>query len=259
MDIPIRMIDFATAACWIFLIAFCATAAYSTKDLGLDFGNPRMAITTDNRILVSLPLSIANNGYYSLRSFNFSTKLLSEDGSTIAQGSTLIPTIGIGEKVSILHNLTLDIDDLLHSNQEFLFNDTQLNITESIGMVIGEVLPVQASGNISIPWGAPLYDLKLEEPQYSAVNYTQMQVMVPMSFDDHAFFDVIGEVYLRMYNSANQLIGLGQSMIDAAPHSHYDGQIDLNVAVSSITQTGRFELDFQTSLFSFSSKVIQYG
>jgi len=259
MDIPIRMIDFATAACWIFLIVFCATAAYSIKDLRLDFGNSRMATTTDNRILVSFPLNIANNGYYDIRSLNFSTKLLGEDGSTITQGSTLIPTIGIGEKLSILHNLTLDVNDVMQSDQDFLFNDTQLNITESIGMVIGEVIPVEASGNISIPWGAPLYDLKLEKPQYIAVNYTQMQVIVSISFDNHAFFNVTGEVHLRMYNSANQLIGHGQSMVDAAQHSHFDGQIDLNVAVSSITQTGRFELDFQTPLFSFGSRVIQYG
>jgi hypothetical protein len=259
MDIPIRMIDFAVAACWIFLILFCATAAYSIKDLRLNFGNPQMATTADNRILVSLPLNIANNGYYDIRSFNFSTKLLGEDGSTITQGSTLIPTIGVGEKLSILHNLTLDVNDVMQSNQEFLFNDTHLNITQSIGMVIGEVIPAQASGNISIPWGAPLYDLKLEKPQYTAVNYTHMQVIVPISFDNHAFFDVTGEVHLRMYNSANQLIGHGQSMVDAAHHSHFEGQIDLNVAISSITQTGRFELDFQTSLFSFGSKVIQYG
>jgi hypothetical protein len=259
MDVPIRMIDFAMAACWIFLIAFCAAAAYSIKDLRLDFGNARMATTADNRILVSLPLNVSNNGYYSIHSFNFSTKLLDEDGSTIVQGSTLTPTLGIGEKVSILDNLTFDVNDMLQLNQEFLFNDTQLNITESVGMVIGEVIPVQASGNISVPWGAPLYDLKLGKLEYSAVNYTQMQAIVPISFDDHAFFDVTGEVNLRMYNSTGQLIGLGQSMIDAAQHSHYDGQIGLNVAVSSITQTGWFELDFQTPLFSFGSKVIQYG
>jgi hypothetical protein len=259
MDIPIKMIDFAIATCWIFLIMFFATAAYSVTDLGLNFGNPRIGTATDGRTVVSLPVTIANNGYYSIGSFNFTTKVLGDDGSTITEGSTLIPAIGVGEKVSIIDNMTLDIDHLLQSSQNFLFNDTQLDIVENVGMVIGEVIPVQASGNVSVPWGAPFYNLKLEEPQYSMLNHTHMSVIVPMSFDNHASFDIVGEAEMRMYNSTNQLIGFGQNTIDVLQQSHYDGHVELDVGISSITQTGRFELNFQTSLFSSGSRVIPYG
>jgi len=259
MDVPIKMIDFAIAVCWIFLIMFFATAAYSVKDLGLNFGNPRIGRTTDGKTVVSLPVTITNNGYYSIDSFNFTTKVQGNDGSTITEGSTLVPTIGVGKKVTIIDNMTLDMDSLLQSNQELLSDDTQLNIVENVGMIIGEVIPVHASGNATVHWGAPFYNLKLEEPQYSMLNYTHVKVIVPISFDNHASFDVIGEAEIRMYNSTNQLIGFGQSTIDALQQSHYDGRVELDVGISSITQTGRFELDFQTSLFSSGSMVIPYG
>ena len=253
------MIDFAIAVCWIFLIMFFATAAYSVKYLGLNFGNPQIRRTTDGKTVVSMPVTITNNGYYSIDSFNFTTKVQGNDGSTITEGSTLIPTIGVGKKVSIIDNMTLDLDSLLQSSQELLYNDTQLNIVENVGMIIGEVIPVHASGNATVHWGAPFYNLNLEEPQYSMFNYTEMKVIVPISFDNHASFDVFGEAEIRMYNSTNQLIGFGQSTIDALQQSHYDGRVELDVGISSITQTGRFELDFQTSLFSSGSMVIPYG
>jgi hypothetical protein len=258
MDIPIKMIDFATATCWVFLIMFCVSAVYSVKDLGLSIGNPQTGITSDSKILFSFPVEIANNGFYDIGSFNFTTEVLSESGSTITEGSTLIPTIGKGVKLSILHNMTLDINRLLQSDQECLFNDTQLDTVESVGMKIGAIIPVQASGNFSISWGAPFHDFKLGNRQYSELNYTHTQVIVPMGFDNHAFFDVTGEILLQMYDNTGQLIGHGQTLIEAEQHSHYEGHIELAVA-TSITRTGRFELEFQTPLFSSTSKVIPYG
>jgi hypothetical protein len=258
MDVPIKMIDFATAICWVILIVFSASAVYSVKDLEFNSGEPQIGATSDGRILLSLPINISNNGYYDIGLFNFTTSVQDQKGSTIAQGSTLIPTIRRGEKLLFLHNMTIDANSMLQLNQKYLFNDTQLSATESVSMKLGELIPVQASGNFTIPWGAPLYNLKLGEVQYNTFNLTYTRVIVPLSFDNHASIDIKGEAQILLYNGANQPIGLGRTEVEAAQHSHYDGQVELYVATSSITPTERFELEFQTPLFNYGPAVTPY-
>jgi len=259
MDIPIKMIDFATAISWVFLITFFASAIYSIKDLRVDFGDLQEGMTPNGRISFSLPVNLTNNGYYNVGMFNLTTKVLDGNGSEITEGSTVLPAIRIGENLSILHNMTFDASLLLQPSREYLFNDTQLNTVESISMKLGGVIPVSASTNFSIPWGAPLYDLKLGDPLYHTLNQTDVQVTVPLSFDNHAFFDIVGEARIRMYNSANQLIGFGQIEVKVLQHSHYEGGVELRAEVSSNLWTGRFELEFQTSVFSFGPLVIPHG
>lgn len=259
MDIPIKMIDIATIVCWIFLIIFSVSAVYSVKDLAFDLGRPQLGTTSDGKILFSLPLEIANKGYYNIGLFNVTTKILAENGSIIAEGSTLIPTIEKGETVTVLHNMTFDVAHLLQFDQSYLFNDTQLNTVESVSMRLGEFIPVQASGNFSIPWGAPLYNFKLGEPQYTVINFTHMQVVVPISFDNHAVVDIAGEAQISMYNGTDELVGFDRIDIEALQHSHYDGNFRLYAVTSSITRTGWFELRLQMGLFNYGPMVILYG
>jgi hypothetical protein len=115
------------------------------------------------------------------------------------------------------------------------------------------------SGNLSIPWGAPLYNFKLGEPQYAQLNLTYTQVTVPISFENHASIDIAGEIQTNMYNVADQLVGQSQAEIKAAQQSHYDGSVMFYVAVQSVTRTGWFELNFHTQLFSYGPVVIPYG
>jgi hypothetical protein len=155
--------------------------------------------------------------------------------------------------------MTFAISRLLQLSQTYLFNDTELNTLEFISMKLGQFIPVQVSGNLSIPWGAPLYNFKLGEPRYAQLNLTHMQVTVPISFDNHALIDIAGEVQTTMYNVADQLVGQGQVEIEAAQQSHYEGSVMFCVAVQSATQTGWFELNFHTRLFSYGPMVIPYG
>jgi hypothetical protein len=259
MNIPIRMIDLATAISWILLITLSVSAVYSVKDLALNLGKPQMETTSDGKILFSLPIEITNKGYYNIDLFNITTKVLDNNGSTITQGSTLIPTIEKGESLAILHNMTFDISRLLQLSQTYLFNDTELNTLEFISMKLGQLIPVQVSGNLSIPWGAPLYNFKLGEPRYAQLNLTHMQVTVPISFDNHALIDIAGEVQTSMYNVTDQLVGQGQVEIKVAQQSHYEGSVMFCVAVQSATRTGWFELNFHTRLFSYGPMVIPYG
>lgn len=259
MDIPIKIINLATAISWAFLIIFSVTAVYSVKDLEFNLGTPQMEIASDGKILLSLSIEIANKGYYNIGMFDIKTKVLDHSGSVITEGSTLIPTIERDERLAILHNVTLDVGHLLQLSASYLFTDTQLNAVESVSMRLGGVIPVEASGNLSIPWGAPLANLKVGEPQYAMLNSTHTQVTLPISFDNHASIDIVGEAQTRMYNSTNGFIGFGQIEVEASQHSHYDEHAIFCVAISSVTRNGWIELRFHTQLFSHGPIVIPYG
>jgi hypothetical protein len=252
------MIGIATTFFWIFLIAFFVSAVYSAKDVDFDFGDPQMNVT-GNDVVFSLPVSITNKGFYNIGSFNITTELSDEEGSTITRGSTLIPVINKNKTATTTHNMTIDVDDLVHKNRNFLFNDTELTIYEAVSMKIAEVIPVQASTNFSMPWGAPLYNFALGTIQFEPYNLTHVKVGVPISFENHSPFDIIGSIQIRMYNSSRMLVGEGQTDIEAYSHSPYNGYIELYVSMTETTESGRFRIYFQTELFNYGPLVIHYG
>ncbi len=259
MRVSIRMIGIATTFFWIFLIIFSVSAFYSVKDLQFAFGEPQMSLTSDNELLFSLPITIANHGYYDVGFFKVMTEISDDEGFIIMQGSTLVPVIVKGEKVVITHNMTIDVDDMLQSNQSYLFNDADLKIYAMVGMRLAELIPVQASTNLSMPWGAPLYNFTLGEVQYASYNLTHFRVTVPISLENHAFFDLTGTIQIRMYNSTDSLFGEGQTDIAAGQHSPYSGFVELYVSTVAISESGHFEVYFQTPLLNYGPLVIPYG
>ncbi|MEM3623147.1 MAG: hypothetical protein QXZ02_01100 [Candidatus Bathyarchaeia archaeon] len=258
MQIPIRMIGITTTFFWIFLTAFFISAVYSVKDLHIDFDEPQMNVTDDNKIVFSLPLTITNNGFYSIDDFNLTTKI-SDAENIIASGTSFIPVINKDTAATITHNVTIDFNELLQHNRHFLFNDTELNICEIVGMKIAEMIPIQASANYSMSWGAPLYNFALGQPQYIAANSTHFRVNLPVSFENHAFFDLAGNIKIQMFNNASILLGEGQIFINVPQQSFYDGFVEFYVLRSGITDNGHFEVSILTSLFNYENLVIPYG
>jgi hypothetical protein len=259
MRVPIRMIGIATTFFWIFLIAFFVSAVYSVKDLDFDFGNPQMSVTADNEIVFSVPLSITNRGFYNIGSFNISTEISDKEGFAITSGSTFVPTINRNDMVTVTHNMTIDVNDLLQQDKNYLFNDTELKIYEAVGMKIADVIPVQASTNLSMPWGAPLYNFSLGEPTYAPYNLTHFRVTIPISFENHAFFDLAGDMRIRMYNSTGSRVGRARTSFEAYANSPYNGFIEFYVLMTGTTPTGRFEVSFSTPIFDYGPLVIHYG
>jgi hypothetical protein len=251
------MISIATTFFWIFLIAFFVSAVYSVKDVRFDFEEPQMDLTSENKIIFSLPITIDNNGYYNIGSFNVTTEISDHKGFIITQGSTFIPVIEKGRRVMATHNVTININDLQNS-QDYLFNDTELKVHETVGMELAEVIPVQASTNRSMPWGAPIYNFTLGEIEYTVLNETHMTATVPISFENHAFFDLTGSIQICMYNSTSVLMDEGQTTIKASQNTQYQGYIELNVPIAGITENGHFEVYFSTPFFNFGPLVIPY-
>ena len=253
------MMGIATTFFWIFLIAFFVSAVYSVKDVHFDFDEPQVSLTADNEMIFSLPVSITNRGFYNIGSFNISTEISDKEGFTITRGSTFIPVINKNDVATVTHNMTIDVNGLLQRDQNYLFNDTELKIYEAVSMRIADVIPVQASTNLSMPWGAPLYNFSLAEPAYAPYNLTHFRVTVPISFENHAFFDLVGDMRIRMYNSTGARVGRGRTSLEAYANSPYNGFIEFYVSMTGTTPTGRFEVFFSTSIFDYGPLVIPYG
>lgn len=253
------MIGVATTVFWLFLIVFFVSAVYSVKDLNLEIGQPQVNITSDNEMLFSLPIMIDNKGYYNIGDFNITTEVSDRQGSMITNGSTFIPQIRRAREITVTHNMTIDIEDLMQGNQDYLFNDTELVIHGVFGMKVAEVIPVQASTNFSLPWGAPLFNFTLDEIEYTVINMTHMRATVPISFENHALFDLYGSAQIRMYNDDDALISTGQTTIEAPQNTPYEGFIELDVSIADISSSGYFEVYFSTLFFDFGPLVIPYG
>jgi hypothetical protein len=257
------MISAATTIFWIFLIMFSVSALYSMKDIKLSLGEPYPNLASNNELVLSLPLTIVNKGYYNLGYFNVSTDILSATGQTMAHGSTFIQVIDREEPVNTTHDIRLNLTTLLRTCENLLFNDTELLINATVSMRAAEVIPIRVSSGLSMPWGAPLYSFTLGTPDFTVdhpPNATpSFKAVIPIDFENHAFFDVDGTIQIRMYNSTDVFTGEGQIHVKARQHSPYHGSLELYLPAASVTANGRFEVFFTTSLFNYGPLEVEYG
>jgi len=259
MKVSIRMIGLATMFFWVFLIAYCVVAVYSFRDVQFEFGDPQTSMTQDDRMLVSLPMIIHNRGYSNLGNLNVTTRIADTKDALITEANSFVPVIKRNEEVIMFHNLTIDVEDMLQNHQDLMFVDTDLKIYQAVGMSIAELVPVEASSNSSTAWGAPLYGFALGTPEYALYNTTHIRVSVPVSFENHAFFDVAGNIAVRMFSSDDLIIGQGQTAVYAPQHSTFSGIVELYIVNLILSRNAYFDVTFQSPLFSYGPWVIPLG
>lgn len=259
MRIPIRMLGITTTLFWIFLAAFTVSAIYSFKDVKFGLVDPQINVNENGEVTLSMPINIANDGLYNIGSFNISTEISDEKGNLITQNSSFVPIIRSGENVTIKHVMTINVKNLMDKREDYLFNDTELEIKTAVTLKVAEVIPVKASANISMPWGAPLHNFTIGKIEHTLYNSTHLSVKVPISFTNHALFDISGKIEIQMFNDAGVPLWNGQSPIEAPRGSAYNKTIELYVPVTKITGRGYFEFYFVTAYFSFGPLVVPYG
>ena len=263
MNVPIRMLGIATTIFWVILAGFIASAGYSLKDLNFSIGEPQFTTTSDRDMVLSLPLYVFNGGFYSLKGFNLTTVFSDAEGAEVSRSSTFVPTIPHGQNTTILHNVTLNMDKLAENDEQYLFNDTSLNAEVTAGLNFAELLPVQLSTNFTFPWGAPLYDLTLGQPRFRSLSRSNAAVTVPISFENHAAFDLNGTIHANLYDKDGTLLAESQTPLDVSKGSSYAGNLDFAVPLNTASQAsatgGHIELHFSTSMFEYGLVVMPIG
>ncbi|MEM3596944.1 MAG: hypothetical protein QXJ53_02275 [Candidatus Bathyarchaeia archaeon] len=252
MKVAIRMISVATALFWIFLAAFTISAVYSfIKDVRLSFGEIEMptSLTERNEMVLCLPITVENKGVFNIGFFNITTEISNLEGAILARGNTCIPVIGRNTVTTIRHNITVNIAELFQENF-LIFNDTTFVLYEAVSMSVAEVIPFTASTNITIPWGAPLHNLNISEPEYETVNRTHTLIRTLINFENHAFFDVAGNLSIRMCDSEGTVIDEAQTFIEAPSRTVYSEYAEICIENTVVRLCKRLEFYLQTPIFN---------
>jgi hypothetical protein len=258
MNMPIRMISVATTIIWVFLGLFVASAAISTKDIHFGVGEPQFTTTNDNNLILTLPLSIDNQGYYSLNNFNFTTTFSDAENNELSKTTTFFDTIQQAQNTTILHNVTLGLIGLAKNENRYLFNDTEIKCTIEAGVNFAEILPVQLTANVSFPWGAPFYNFSVLPPLITDANETHVTIRVPITFVNHAVFNVTGSINAKLYDG-DVFLAESQTDVSATRYWNYFGNLHFTVpANTTLTSKARLEFFFPTPMFEYGPVVIPY-
>ncbi len=263
MNVPIRMLGVASSIFWVLLIAFLALAAYSVKDLSIDFGEPEYAVTHEGDPSVALPLYVDNKGYYSLKDFHLSTVLSDAEGYEISRSETIVPVIPHGETSSMLHNVTLDIVNLLERSDQYLFNDTDVIISFTAGINFAELIPAEISANFTYSWGAPFYNFAIGKPSFDIIGFTEVIISAPINFENHAFFDLAGDIRIELFDNQESLLSENQTALFVPQHSAYEDNIEFSIPLTALSlsaaQGGHFDVYFDMGILQYGPLVIPYG
>ena len=152
-------------------------------------------------------------------------------------------------------------DEEFNVVEELLFEDGNFTMDTYVSMRYAYAFSFQLQiPNMSMPWGAPLYNFSLGDPAPSPLNLTHYRIAVPLAFENHAFLNVSGSVHLEIRNSTRDLMGSGTTVVDVLPGLSYDGLIEIVVPVENqLTETGYVSLSFEHPVFSFGPVENTYG
>jgi hypothetical protein len=251
-----------TSVIWIFLFAAIALSAYSIVKLEPTISSPTVTVMPNHDLVFSMPLKFRNMGYTELKGFNITTQICDAEGCEITKSSSYVAILPMGENIIILHNVTLNGDQLMAEELQYLFEDTNFTLSIFGGLNIAGMLPATLSTNVTYPWGAPLYNFSLGTPDISLPSLQNAKISFPLSFVNHASFPLEGNLSLNVYDSANKLQGYSQVNMNVPPSAPFNGALDFYVPLSldSLALTsGHVEFSFTSSSFSFGPWRLPYG
>ena len=260
---PIRVVGIVTSIIWVLLIAVVAFSAYSIKDVGIQVDPPTATMIGNRELLLSTPIRINNTGFTDIEQLNLTTQVFDPNHMELSNSCSIVPTIPQHGSVVITHNITLNIEKIVQNDSQFLFKDANLTVTLYGGLNLAGLLPATISANMSLPWGAPLYNFSLGVPWVSLFNSTHILVTLPVSFENHAMFNVDGNLKLEAFDSNNVLQFEGQKDLSVSPNNKFAGSIDLYTPRSSDNllgfSNGHIDVTFSSSLFNYGPWVIPFG
>jgi hypothetical protein len=263
LDIPIRVLGIVTSIIWVLLIAVIAFSAYSIKDLSIQVDPPTPSLGENHELILSTPIRINNTGSSDLKELNLTTQVFDPKGNEISKSTSFVSAIPQHQNVRILHNITLSVDKLIQNDSQYLFEDGNLTITLCGGLNLAGLLPSTISSNMTLPWGAPLYNFSLGKPQVSLFNSTHSLIKIPISFENHAWFDIEGNLKVDMYGADNVLQFESQKNLNSAPNSGYDDFILFYAPITAngvlVFAGGYFEATFSSELCNYGPWVISFG
>jgi hypothetical protein len=256
MKQAIRALGWATTTLWILVILFSGTVVYSAMQIGMDFQGEPQVTTSNGTLKMALPFSISNNGFYDISNMTITTSILTENDTVISSSSTFLEIIPRGGLINATHEIVISLKDMLAKNLTYMvFNDTKLNMEMSVELIYANTIPLKISSNQTMQWGAPIYNLTINEVSFTPPN----QADVFLSFKNHAFFVLNGTIYLELVDETGNEIGAGSRDIFVPPGQTYAEPVPVTLTETPPGEVAEVHLWFDTSLFSLGPVVITLG
>ena len=234
----IRALGWLVTLSSLILFAFLASALYSIvqiaiMDQGIRMGDLQTEFKNGS-LMMSMPITINNTGFYEINEFKMTTTLKDSNGSLIATNTTRITGIKRGEVRSEVHVLSLSLYDLFSRMNYLLFNDTEIKLLISAGFKYAYALEFQVSmTNISMPWKAPFHGLKLKNLSIQGSNGTHLFSELNMNLENHFFTDVGGQLRLTVYNENGEQIGEGKGFLYVPSGGRVEKPIPVLIALDN--------------------------
>jgi hypothetical protein len=134
-----------------------------------------------------------------------------------------------------------------------LLNDSFFSVEIFAGLHFARAIPVQLYTNTTIPWGAPFANLSIGTISVSPHNNTYVETRIPVSFENHAFIDIIGTLKLEVYNNSNEHITSGMTRINVRSQQNFTDNVlayTRQQDVSKLTSSGNLHIIFETPVFA---------
>lgn len=245
----IRALSWATTIFSVLLLLFSITSAYSALLIaqGLHFDSP--TTKAEGGILtVVLPFQFGDTGLYDIADFNITTLIRDHNGFNISKSSTFVPLIPrASSNFTVEHDISLNASKLATQNLSYLlFNDTDLTVYAILMLNFARVIPIELSTNISLPWGAPLYGLVVNNVSAIMLSPNLFQATILVSYENHAFFDLNGTVELQLLDSAGNQLGTNSTGL--LPRG---GQMRFQIEIANPQRIELARLFFHTSYFNY--------
>ena len=241
----LRALGWITTILWISVMAFGFTVAYSVTNLRADIGHPQILLS-NGLITITLPFFINNTGFYDISELSVTTSMKDYNGSLLSTSTTLVPVIPPDSAVEKIHNVSISLDYLTQNLSYMLLNDGDLIVDARIAMTLAHAIPLWISTDMTIRWGAPLYNFSIGEISFNLIT---QKTIVPLSFENHSPFSINGTMRLEIYNGNNEWLGSGTTQVIVPPNSVYKDKIEVSVDVSKLTEKGNILLYFESPAF----------
>jgi len=246
MKQAIKALSLATKILWILVIIFSITAVYSVANLRIGFGEQKTSFSGDS-ITLSTPLFINNTGFYEIADMNITIQIRDRDNKTVSTSTTIVPSISPNINIQKTHNITLNLKNLTRELPYLTFSDSIFDIRTFVALRFANVIPVQMSMNTTMPWGAPLYNFFIGE---ISLDYAKKRLIVPLSFENRAFFGIDGIMRLEVFNSENGCVNSVEVAIEVHAGSGFEDFVEVNVDPSKLTHENQVRIFIETSMLN---------
>ena len=248
--LPKRSLSVAFAAGSILFFLFIAFVGFSATQLRFSVGEAFYTVKGENFVL-SIPINVSNNGLFDLQNLQINTTV-SEGGIELFNFTTIVPKITHQSETTFTHNLTVNLPSFLANHQTFLFNDSQLQATERVHLVLAALIPVGLDFNSTYDWGAPLNDFSTSNLQFQPVNSTTILASLDIAFNNHANFPLEGNLTITAFGGTTQ-VATQSLQLSVKSKDSFKSTIQFWLPTTALVS--RVALMIQTDSFSWEENV----